>query len=84
MRAAAPSGTGAPANQPATWRAPAGVSRSTRTGDPPTSTEPRATSRVPGIGGQAQAGRRGLATCDGGVRLAVRGRGPARPASTEG
>ena len=39
-----------PANQDATWRDPAGVSRSTRTGEPPTRTDPPATSRVPGSG----------------------------------
>ena len=47
FRAARLSPTGAPENQPATARAPAGVSRSTRTGDPPTSTASPATNRVP-------------------------------------
>ena len=46
-RAAAPSPTGTPENHPATARAPLGVSRNTRTGDPPTSTMPPATSRAP-------------------------------------
>ena len=50
VRAPIPDGTGVPANQEPTWRAPARVSRSTRTGDPPTSTEPRAVSRVPESG----------------------------------
>jgi hypothetical protein len=50
VRAPAEGGTGAPENQAATWRAPAGVSRSTRTGDPPVSTVSFASSLVPGSG----------------------------------
>ncbi len=49
-RDAALAGSGVPENQPLTWRAPAGVSRSTRTGEPPTSTRPPATNRAPGSG----------------------------------
>ncbi len=71
-RAAVPAGTGVPANQAATCREPAGVSRSTRTGDPPTSTDPPATSRVPGSGTRPHACRGEVAV----TRRAPAGRPP--------
>src|SRR5580692_10038125 len=55
-------GTGVPENQPLTWRAPAGVSRSTRIGEPPTSTRPPATNRVPGSGVSRRPAGAGAAT----------------------
>jgi hypothetical protein len=49
-RAAGESGTGSPANHLAAARAPAGLSRSTRTGEPPVSTVPSAIRRAPWAG----------------------------------
>ena len=49
-RALALSGTGVPDSQPETWRAPAAVSRSILTGEPPARMVPSASGRVPGSG----------------------------------
>jgi hypothetical protein len=49
-RALGLAGTGVPDHQPCTCRAPAGLSRSTRAGEPPAITVPPASTRAPGSG----------------------------------